>query len=108
MRHKWLIIILGALIVLAMGIGSLVLGGDLDDGISKFTDDSIGADDKMGKTETNVNFIILESMAEAQKRQKAGDKNANFNHGSGESNENSIVVEKGAKVDKVINIVIQK
>ena len=108
MRHKWLIIILSVLIIPALGIGSLVLGGDLDDGISKFTDESIGADDKMGKTETNVNFIVLESMSEAQKRQKAGDKNANFNDGSGDSNQNSIVVEKGANVDKVINVIIQK
>ena len=108
MRNKWLIIILAVLIVPAFGIVSLSFGGDLDDGISKYKDDSISANDKIGKTETNVNFIVLESMAEAQKRQKAGDKNANFNDGSGDSNENSIVIESGANVDKVINVIIQK
>ncbi len=88
-------------------MGNLVLGGDLDDGISKYKDDSISANDQVGKTDTNINFIILESMAEAQKRQKAGDKNANFNDGSGDNNENSVVVESGAQVDKVINIIMK-
>jgi hypothetical protein len=107
MRHKWLIIILAAVIVPALGMGSFVLGGDLDDGISKYKDDSISANDQVGKTDTNINFIILESMAEAQKRQKAGDKNSNFNDGSGDNNENSVVVESGAQVDKVINIIMK-
>ena len=105
MRNKWLIIILAAVIVPALGIGSFVLGSDLDDGISKYKDDSISANDKVGKTDTNINFIILESMAEAQKRQKAGDKNANFNDGSGDNNQNSVVCEVGAKCD-VVNIVV--
>jgi hypothetical protein len=108
MRHKLLIIILAALIVPAFGLGSLVFAGDLDDGISKFKDDSISANDKIGKPETNINFIVLESMAEAQKRQKAGDKNANLNDGSGDNNQNSVVCEVGAKCDKVININIGK
>lgn len=108
MKNKWLIIILAALIIPALSAGSFVLASDLDDGISKFTDESIDADDKMGKPDTNVNFIVLDSMAEAQKRQKAGDKNANFNDGSGDNNENSVVVESGSQVDKVINVVIQK
>ena len=46
MRNKWLIIILAVLIVPAFGIVSLSFGGDLDDGISKYKDDSISANDK--------------------------------------------------------------
>ena len=107
MRNKWLIIILAAVIVPALGMGSFVLGSDLDDGISKYKDDSISADDHMGKKDTNVNFIILKSMAEAKRRQEAGDKNANYNDGSGDNNENSVVVESGAQVDKVINIIMK-
>ena len=107
MRHKWLIIILSVLIIFALGIGSLVLGGDLDDGISKFTDDSISANDKMGKADTNINFIVLESMAEAKKRQKQGDKNANFNDGSGDNNQNSVVCEVGAECKNIVNITVQ-
>jgi len=84
--------------------GSSGAAGDLDDGISKATDDSMSANDKLGKPATNINFIILDSMAEAKKRQQGGDSSANFNDGSGDINENSVVCEVGATCDKVINI----
>ena len=108
MNRRWMIIILAALIVPLLGAGNFVWAGDLDDGISKYKDDSIGANDKIGKPDTNINFIVLESMAEAQKRQKSGDKNANINDGSGDNNQNRVVCEVGAKWDKVININIGK
>ncbi len=103
MRNKWLIIILAAVIVPALGMGSLVLGGDLDDGISKYKDDSISADDQMGKTDKNINFIVLKALADAKRR---GDKNSNYNDGSGDNNQNSVVCEVGAKCDNITNVTI--
>ena len=105
MKFRQLMIILAITITSVFIIaGSSEAAGDLDDGISKATDDSISANDKIGKPATNINFIILESMAEAKKRQQSGDSNANFNDGSGDINENSVVCEVGATCDKVINI----
>ena len=105
MKYKTLItVVMAFAAVTLLSGGNFALGSDLDDGISKFKDESIGGDSKMGKADTNINFIVLESMAEAKARQKAGDENANFNDGSGDSNENSVVVGSGAQVDKVINI----
>ncbi len=104
MKLKWIVIILAVLISVTFVGAGTEAAGDLDDGISKATDDSIGAADKMGKPDTNINFIILESMAEAKKRQQSGDKNSNVNDGSGDNNENSVVCEIGATCDKVINI----
>lgn len=109
MKYKTLmtVVITVAAVTLLSG-GDFAYGGDLDDGISKFSDESISGDAEMGKADTNINFIVLESMAEAKKRQKSGDENANFNDGSGDNNQNSVVVGSGSQVDKVINININK
>ena len=105
MNYKSLIIGVAAITaVTLLSGGNFVQADDLDDGISKYKDESIAADDTAGKTDTNINFIVMEAMTEAKKRQKAGDENANFNDGSGDSNQNSVVVGQGAQVDKVINI----
>ncbi len=104
MKFRQLIIILAMIITPVFIVAGSEAASDLDDGISKATDDSISANDKMGKPATNINFIILESMADAKKRQQSGDSNANFNDGSGDNNQNSVVCEVGAKCDKVINI----
>ncbi len=104
MKFRQLLIILAIMIAPLFIMAGSEAAGDLDDGISKATDDSMSANDKMGKPGTNINFIILESMAEAKKRQQSGDSNANFNEGGGDNNENSVVCEVGAKCDKVINI----
>ena len=109
MKYKTLMTILMAVAAVALlSGGNFALGSDLDDGISKYSDEGISGDAKMGKTDTNINFIVLESMAAAKKRQKSGDENANFNDGSGDNNQNSVVVGQGAQVDKVININVNK
>ncbi|KPJ97715.1 MAG: hypothetical protein AMK71_12785 [Nitrospira bacterium SG8_35_4] len=109
MNFKITIRVLAAVATVALlSGGSIVFGDDLDDGISKYSDEGIAAETEMGKTDTNINFIVIESMAEAKMRQKAGDKNSNFNDGSGDNNQNSVVVGQGAQVDKVININVNK
>ena len=109
MKFKTFItVVMAVAAVTLLSGGNFALGSDLDDGISKYSDEGISGDAKMGKTDTNINFIVLESMAEAKQRQKAGDENANFNDGSGDNNENSVVVGSGSQVDKVINININK
>jgi hypothetical protein len=109
MHRKIFMIILCVLIVPFMS-GICLGGSDLDDGIGKFTDESISQDDKIGKSDTNVNFIILNAMADAKAKQKKGDSaTSNYNDGSGDSNENSVVIGAGAQgVGDITNIVIQQ
>jgi len=105
MKYRIFITVVMAIAAVALlSGGNRALGDDLDDNISKYSDESISGDAEMGKADTNINFIVLDALAEAKKRQKSGDQNANFNDGSGDNNQNSVVVGEGAQVDKVINI----
>ena len=61
------------------GIG-FCLAGDLDDGISKFTDEPVSKDDELGQKDINTKFIIL-------KAKQSGDAAA----GGGSGNMNSVV-----------------
>jgi len=91
--------------------------GDLDDGISSFTEGSISADDDLGSKDTNVNFIVTDAIAKAkvvqhQSEVKSADSaqnkgnRINLNNDK-EYNENSIVLAPGSKADKVYNIILK-
>jgi hypothetical protein len=110
MNRKILMVLLCVLIVPFMGAGICFGGSDLDDGISKFTDESISQDDKIGKSDTNVNFIILNAIATAKAKQKKGDTAAsNYNDGSGDNNENSVVIGAGTTgIREIYNINISQ
>ena len=101
--------ITGLLVIMGLcflPISTLVYSGDLDDGISKYKDESIQGDDAALKTDKNVNFIVLEAISNSQKKNKSNA--SNFNDGSGDNNENSIVVGPGGQVGDVTNVIIQK
>lgn len=77
--------------------GASVRAGDLDDGISKYKDESISADDEATKTDKNISFIVQKAISSGQKKRQAS---------GGDDNENSIVVGEGANVrGDIINIV---
>ncbi|MCD4813767.1 hypothetical protein K8S19_08765 [bacterium] len=110
----------------------MVSAGDFDDDISKYKDDSIKEYDDLGKPDTNISFIVSDALGDAKvweyaakkedmakgnekakkdvekEKKKSNKNNINLNDGSGDNNQNSIVVESGSTVDKVINIVIEK
>ena len=97
----------------SLKVGSLAFAGDLDDGISTYTDEAISADDEAGKTDKNISFIIQRSQAQAEIATNGKDKNKNskfknFKNGKGDNNENSIVVGVGAKTGDIINVIIEK
>ena len=71
--------------------------GDLDDGISKFTDDKISKWDDLGKKDINVNFIKLNARSQADVRSKRG-KNVDTGAGSGGANMNSVVLGAGGVI----------
>ncbi len=87
-------------------VSNVVYSGDLDDGISEYRDESIRADDAALKTDKNINFIVLEAISNSQKKNKSA--TSNFNDGSGDNNENSVVVGPGTQVGDVTNVIIQK
>jgi len=70
---------------------------DLDDGISKFTDDNITKWDDLGKKDVNVKFIKLNARSQADVRSKRG-KNVDTGAGNGGANMNSVVLGAGTNV----------
>ncbi|MFH2046654.1 MAG: hypothetical protein ABIK92_16080 [Pseudomonadota bacterium] len=86
-------------------------GGDLDDDISKYTDDSVSADDALGKKDNNINFIVLDAMAaasrKASKGEQAGEKDISGDI-TGDKNENSVVVGAGTQTGNIYNIQVMK
>lgn len=50
----------------------IVWAGDLDDGISKYTDESISKDDDLGKPDKNIKFIIMKAKSKADMAEKKG------------------------------------
>ena len=104
MRTGWIMAII-CLFVVSMTYVSTCPGGDLDDGISKYTDGSISKADEIGKLDLNINFIILNAMTKAKKNQK-NDKDGKSITNTGETNENSIVVGPGTVINgDIINII---
>jgi len=79
-------------------------GSDLDDGISKFTDDGIEKDDEMGKPDQNIKFIVMNAKSKAMT--KKGDKDK-VGQNSGDANMNSVVLGAGSKVKGDIYIIDQ-
>nr|MBF0221985.1 hypothetical protein [Desulfobulbaceae bacterium] len=65
------------------------LAGDLDDGISKYTDDSVEATDKLGDPDKNIKYIITKAKSQAA----AGESGA-----EGGGNMNSVVVGPGTNI----------
>ena len=98
--------VLALIVLFFLPVSDLVYAGDLDDGISKYSDESISSDDQALKTDTNINFIVLEAISSSQKKNKTS--TTNFNDGSGDNNENSVVVGPGSQVGDVTNVIIQK
>ncbi len=94
---------------------SLVWAGDQDDDIANFLDEPISADDSLGSKDNNISYIVSTAVGKAKNKAAQGSGTAkdtnskvNYNDGTGDVNENSVVVEAGSRVDKVYNIIIEK
>jgi len=79
-------------------------GSDLDDGISKFTDDGIEKDDELGKPDINIKFIVMNAKSKAMV--KKGDKDK-VGSNDGSANMNSVVLGAGSNVKGDIYIIDQ-
>ncbi len=75
-----------------------VFAGDLDDGISKFSDDSISSYDELGKADQNIKFVIMNSKSRAKEVEKVGGAgNTKTWKTTGDNNRNSVVMEQAVK-----------
>ncbi len=89
---------------IAISGAETVQASDLDDGISKFTDDSIEKEDELGKSDQNIKFIVMNAKSKAMV--KKGDKDK-VGQNSGDANMNSVVLGAGSKVKGDIYIIDQ-
>ena len=87
--------VLAMIVLFVLPVSDYVYAGDLDDGISKYTEESISGDDQALQTDTNINFIILEAISNEKKQQEKCKKNSN--DGSCDNNENSVIIGAGAQ-----------
>lgn len=85
-------------------LGCPVFASDLDDGISKFTDDGMDKEDELGKPDVNIKFIVMNAKAKAATRK--GDKDQ-IGQDSGPATMNSVVLGAGSKVKGDIYIIDQ-
>lgn len=78
---------------------SMVLAGDLDDGISRYTDDSISKYDNLGRIDRNIKYIKMRAIGRAKmKEQGAEDSLTQGTTGSGQANMNSVVLGPGGVI----------
>jgi len=92
-----------SLLILFIFMGCLpAVASDLDDGISKFTDDNISKWDDLGKKDRNVTFIKLNARSQADVRSKRGKgvngSSAAGGAGGGTNNMNSVVLGAGGVI----------
>lgn len=71
---------------------------DLDDGISKATDEAITKEEELGQIDKNINFIKLNAKSQAKVRSKDGTGGVDPNSASGSGNMNSVLLGPGGTV----------
>ena len=85
--------------LLLLAIPTFAAASDLDDGITKFTDDAISADDELGKPGKNIKFIIENSKSQAKVSEKSsGKSNTKTGKTTGDNNRNSVVMGAGSNI----------
>lgn len=97
MNGKWPVAMI-CVITLSFLSAGICLGSDLDDGISKYTDESITKDDDLGKADKNLKFIVLDAIMKAREQGTTDGQ---------DQNTNSIVIGAGANLagTTIINVV---
>ncbi len=92
---KWLSIIIAAGFIFSAG----VLADDLDDGISKHTEDEVKGYDELGSQDRNIKFIKMNAKSRAKVKGQKG-----LQAGQG-ANMNSVVMGAGSNVKGDIIII---
>ena len=90
-------LLIANLLIIPLLAVSITFGDDLDDGISKYTDDGINKWDELGKSDKNIDFLKLNAKSKAMVRARSGVKNGDNSSGTG-TNMNSVVMGAGSNV----------
>lgn len=99
-------IIISMVFWVSVAVPCTVFSGDLDDGISTYTDDSINKWDELGQKDRNVTFIKMNAKSKANVMKKSGEGIAGSSGtGSGSANMNSVVMGAGTEVKGDIIII---
>lgn len=91
---------------LLLGGFGVALADDLDDGISKFTDDGLDKYDELGEKDRNISFIVQDAKSRANVRALAGQEQG-MAGASGGGNMNSVIMGPGGNVRGDIIIIDQ-
>ncbi len=97
-------IVISIILASMMGASVCLAGGDLDDGISSYTEDGINQYDNLGETDPNVKYIILKAKTKATMQNKDG---AGGDGQTDSANINSVVLGAGGTVHGDIIIIDQ-
>jgi hypothetical protein len=96
MKRLFTVLLSGLVLILGQGYA---MASDLDDGITKYTDDAIAADDELGKPGKNIKFIIEKSKSQAKvSENNSGKGNTKTGSNSGDNNRNSVVMGAGSNI----------
>jgi hypothetical protein len=98
-------LIIGPISPISIVVPEVWAAGDLDDGISEFTDDSIDKYDELGKADKNIKFIKMKAKSQASARANKGQDGAAATSGSQNGNMNSVVLAPGTNVKGDIIII---
>jgi hypothetical protein len=95
---KWMWTLMAAGLIVA----AAALANDIDDGISKSTDDAVSGYDELGSQAKNIKFIKMNAKSQAKVRSKGGKLESGA---SGGANMNSVVMGPGSNVKGDIIII---
>lgn len=91
------ILYMAVIALLATAITSVpALAGDLDDGISKFTDGSISKEDELGQIDHNIKFIKMNAKSKAAMSTNGVVSQGGVVGPGGSGNMNSVIVGPGS------------
>lgn len=98
---KKICIICFFIIPLVLAVESI--GGDLDDGISEYTDDSVSKYDELGQADKNITFMKMNAKSRAEVKKKSGVEGQSGSTSG--TNMNSVVMGAGSNVKGDIIII---
>ncbi len=101
-KMKFIKILMSIFFMVQLLAPSVVICGDLDDGISTYTEDSIQKYDDLGKKDRNVTFIKMNARSKANSQSNANTKSGSS---SESANMNSVVMGAGSTVKGDIIII---
>ena len=96
--------ILCVLLIPVLMLATTGFCGDLDDGISTYTEDNIQKSDDLGRVDRNITFIKMDAKSKAKVRAKSGSEDG-ATSSSGSGNMNSVVLGAGSNIKGDIIII---